>query len=150
MSSQSTFGAFINVESSPGTQEPHHAPIAPPKKAYSKVYHSVPTPNEEIESLQWGSPVEGPSKGEANPTGTQTPRGNDLEMSRPASPVQEDGDAFPAMQSFSNPPMNRFRMAAVSLMNLANGFNDAAPGALIPYMEKYGPQFPPTLTKVHH
>lgn len=139
MASHSTFGAFITVEPSGSTQEIQPASIAAPKKAFSKVYHSVPTPNEEVGSLQWGSRVNGPSKGDsdvATPTGPQTPRVDDLEMSRPASPIQDDGESFPAMQSFSNPPMNRFRMVAVSLMNFANGVNDAATGALIPYMEK--------------
>jgi hypothetical protein len=43
------------------------------------------------------------------------------------------------MQSFSNPPMNRFRMLSVCLMNFGNGLSDSAPGALIPYIEKYVP-----------
>ena len=123
MASHSTFGAFISVEpSSSSSQEPQHPSIAPPKKAFSKIYHSVPTPDEEIESIQWGSKPSGPLRGESDaPTGTQTPRVNDLEMSRPASPIQDENDVFPAMQSFSNPPINRFRMVAVSLLNFANG-----------------------------
>lgn len=139
MASHSTFGAFISVEPSSSTQNIQPTSIAAPQKAFSKVYHSVPTPDEENEGFQWAPRLHGPSKGDsgaATPTGTHTPRVNDLEMSRPASPVQDDGETFPAMQSFSNPPMNRFRMSAVSLMNFANGLNDAAPGALIPYMEK--------------
>ncbi|KAH6985345.1 major facilitator superfamily domain-containing protein [Ilyonectria destructans] len=41
------------------------------------------------------------------------------------------------IQSISTPRINRWRLAASCLMNLTNGMNDAAPGALIPYMEKY-------------
>lgn len=144
MSASTTFGAFINVEPSKShTEDQSATPIVAPKKAFSKVYHSVPTPRaEEIDELQWGAQLNGPGKlnsGTATPTGTQTPRIQDLEMSRPSSPVPDDGDGgeFHAMQSFSNPPMNRYRMTTVCLLNFAGGFNDAAPGALIPYMEKY-------------
>jgi len=95
---------------------------------------------EEIDNLQWGSKLNGPPVVEGSssttPPGAQTPRGNDLEMSRPGTPVPEDGEGFHMMQSISNPPMNRFRMTTVCLLNFAGGFNDSAPGALIPYMEK--------------
>ncbi|KAL0932318.1 MFS efflux transporter [Colletotrichum truncatum] len=33
--------------------------------------------------------------------------------------------------------MNRWRFLAACLMNMGNGINDGAPGAIIPYMEKY-------------
>ena len=129
------FGAFIEVDSSPnnGKAAEHPIPVAP-QKALPRVYHSMPhTPNEiELDNIQWGSRLNGPSEsGTSTPTGFQTPRAPiDLE-SRPASPVRE----VEVMQSFSNPPMNRFRLLAVCLMNFGNGLNDSAPGALIPYVE---------------
>ncbi|KAK8119459.1 Major facilitator superfamily transporter [Apiospora kogelbergensis] len=46
-------------------------------------------------------------------------------------------DAVEAMQSFSDPPMNRYRMISICSMQLLGGLNDAAPGALIPYMETH-------------
>ncbi|PSS10775.1 hypothetical protein M430DRAFT_107964 [Amorphotheca resinae ATCC 22711] len=58
-------------------------------------------------------------------------------MSRPASPILTDQDVVEAMQSFSNPPINRFRMLSVCLLNFCNGLSDSAPGALIPYIEKH-------------
>lgn len=41
-----------------------------------------------------------------------------------------------ALQTLSNPPMNRWRFLSACLMCFANGLNDSAPGALIPYLEK--------------
>ncbi|KAF8854208.1 MFS general substrate transporter [Acephala macrosclerotiorum] len=116
-------------------EETHEIPIAP-QKALPRVYHSVPEPLE-LDNLQWGAKLNGPSGSGANtPSGYQSPRvPNDLEMSRPATPTEQDG--FDVLQSFSNPPMNRFRMLSVCLMNFGNGLNDSAPGALIPYIEKH-------------
>lgn len=129
-------GAFIGIESSIN-EKSHEIPV-PPQKALPRVYHSVPEPLE-LDNLQWGSKLNGPtSSGTNTPSGYQTPGVlSDLEMSRPATPNDRDG--VDAMQSFSNPPMNRFRMLSVCLCNFGNGLNDSAPGALIPYIEKYRP-----------
>ncbi|KAH6676703.1 MFS transporter-like protein [Halenospora varia] len=133
------FGAFIEIESSTNNAE-HSIPIAP-QKALPRVYHSMPhTPDGlELDNLHWGKKLNGPSheSGASTPTGYQTPRvPNDLEMSRAPSPIQEE-EGVEAMQSFANPPMNRFRMLSVCLLNFGNGLNDSAPGALIPYLERY-------------
>lgn len=131
----STLGSLVEVESTP-TSEAYTVPI-PPSRAFPKDYHSIPLPRSqddiELENIQWGG------RNTNHPTsGAQTPRTpNDLEMSRPVTPTLDGPDAVDALQSFSNPPMNRFRMTAVSLMILSNGLSDAAPGALIPYIEKY-------------
>jgi len=58
-------------------------------------------------------------------------------MSRPASPTTNENDGVDALQSFASPPMNRFRMLSVCLINFGNGLSDSAPGALIPYIEKH-------------
>lgn len=89
--------------------------------------------------LQWGTKLNGPTKsGAATPSGSQTPVNlMDLEMTMPGTPQNEEHDAVEAIQSFSNPPMNRYRMLCACLMNFGNGLNDSAPGALIPYIEKY-------------
>lgn len=135
--SSNSFGAFIDFESTSKNGAGPSIPSAP-QKAVPRVYHSVPhTPEIELESIQWGKRPKVPSEsGTSTPTGYQTPRvPNDIEMSRPASPTPE-GDGVDAIQSFSNPPMNRFRMTSVCLLNFANGLSDSAPGALIPYLEK--------------
>jgi hypothetical protein len=116
-----TFGAFfVEVESS------HTVPTAP-QMVVVKNHHSIPLPRE----------AEVSQRDESNATitsGNETPRAtNDLEMSRPASPINDRTDA---MQSFSSPPSNRFRMLSVCLLNFCQGLSDSAPGALIPYMER--------------
>src|SRR6266536_2817440 len=122
-----TFGVFIDVESSSSNHETHTIPIAP-QKAFPRSYHSVPDPIE-LENLQWGAKLNGPSgSGAATPTGYQTPR-SPLELSRPSSPIAEP-EGVDALQSFSSPPVNRFRMVSVCLLNFANGLGDSAPGAL--------------------
>jgi hypothetical protein len=134
--------ALIDVESSPSNSATYPVPV-PPRKAFPKDYHSIPLPRSqddlELENIQWRAssashknPVNAPT------SGTQTPGAvNDLEMSRPTSPILNELDGVDAMQSFSNPPANRFRMLAVCLMIFANGLSDSAPGALIPYIERY-------------
>lgn len=54
-----------------------------------------------------------------------------------AKPVQGSRNAVHTVQSLTNPPMNRWRFLASCLMCFANGLNDGAPGALIPYIEPY-------------
>jgi len=143
--SSHAFGAFIDVESS-NSGEAHAVPVAP-QKAVPRVYHSVPQDHGpaplELENLQWGKKLNGPriiESGTTTPSGFQTPRTpNDLEMSRPPSPTTNEEDGVDALQSFSNPPMNRFRMLSVCLINFGNGLSDSAPGALIPYVEKHVP-----------
>jgi len=107
-----------------------------------KTYHSVPQPDAiELDNFE---ELNGPPKsGRATPvSGSQTPKTpSALEMSRPSTPPgnTEDhgGEEVDVIQSFSNPPMNRFRMAALCLINFGNGLSDSAPGALIPYIQKY-------------
>jgi hypothetical protein len=127
-------GSLVEIETTVRSEE--YAVPAAPSRAFPKDYHAIPLPRSqddiELENVQWGRRASRPA------SGTQTPRTpNDLEMSRPASPMLGELDSVDAMQSFSDPPMNRFRMAAVCLLNLSNGMSDSAPGALIPYIEKY-------------
>lgn len=140
------FCAFIDVESSPTSSHPesHAIPIAP-QKVFERTYHSVPLPQGpnaiELDSIQWGSKLNGPrgESGYNSPSETQTPgvtEATDLEMSRPATPHDNGQAGVDIVQTFSNPPMNRFRMLSVCLMLFGNGLGDSAPGALIPYIEK--------------
>lgn len=39
--------------------------------------------------------------------------------------------------TYDSPPINRGRLFAACLLIFTNGINDAAPGALIPHMEKF-------------
>jgi hypothetical protein len=135
--------AFIEVESSATSSDPkaHPIPIAP-QKAFERTYHSVPLPQGpnaiELDNLQWGSRLNGTrdESGHNSPSGTQTPRVTDLEMSTLATPNENEQAGVDVVQTFSNPPMNRCRMLSVCLMLFGNGMCDSAPGALIPYIEK--------------
>lgn len=60
---------------------------------------------------------------------------NELEMSRPPSPKQDEASAV--VQTWRNPSMNRYRILTICLIQFANGFNDSAPGALLPYIEQH-------------
>ena len=148
------FGAFIDVEpSSSSHPESHTIPIAP-QKALERTYHSVPVPQEpnpiELDNLQWSTKPTGPRREPGCDTlpGAQTPMVTDLEMSRPTTPHDNEQDGVDAVQSFSHPPMNRFRMVSVCLLNFGNGLNDSAPGALIPYIEKSVVQFYPQIDEI--
>lgn len=136
--SSHAFGLHIQFEESAldngKTPEAQAIPIAP-QKVKARSYHSVPlTPSDiELESMQWGERYTGPQEiTSLPPSGAQTPRVDDLEMSRPPSPSRQ----VEALQSFWYPKMNRFRMVAVCLANFCSGVSDSAPGALIPYIEK--------------
>jgi hypothetical protein len=148
----SSFGVYVEIDPSSLDAASFDFPIAPiaPQKAVPHNYHSIPQEppdNIELDNLQWGAKLTGPAgSGPVTPSGVDTPNGpNDLEMSRPSSPVPEN-ESFEAMQSFSNPPMNRFRMLSICLMTLAQGLNDSAPGALIPYIETYFESCNPVLS----
>lgn len=132
-----SFTIYNDLEPPSGANPESQVSVIPaaPEKAVARTYHSVP--QDELDNLQWGARLTGPPRSEsATPLAFQSSaEQNDLEMSRPASPIRDRG--VEVVQSISNPPINRFRMLAVSLMNFGFGLNDAALGALIPYIEKY-------------
>ena len=129
-------GAFITHASQPEIS----VSGLPPVLHRDQVFTSQPTPYE-LDELRWGERLNGPKN---------TPEAhvsNDEPLSRPEEefesfqsvvPVQDHAvDAF--VPSASNPPRNRWRLAAAGVMFLLMGLNDAATGALIPYLEKeYG------------
>ena len=68
------------------------------------------------------------------PSDPQTPLVETPDNSRTMSP--DYGRPTEALQSMKRPAINRYRLLAACAMNLCNGLNDSAPGALIPYLEK--------------
>ena len=128
MASSASFNAFVAIESNPQIADPPAA-----VKKHSFVGHSTPRIHE-LDQLTFGTRYHGPAD-PPSPTGAHTPvTPNELEMSRPPSPRNED--AVEVMQTLTNPPMNRWRLLSACMMCFGNGLNDSAPGALIPYMEK--------------
>ena len=127
MASQA-FGAFIDIDNTSRITDP-------PAVVYKDVHAIAPTPGAyELDQLTWGSRYNGPSVSELL-SDSQTPiTPNELEMSRPPSPKNDE--AADIVQSISNPTMNRYRLISACFMCFGNGLNDSAPGALIPYIER--------------
>ena len=126
------YGNLISIES--------ESPITGPPAALSKDAHSLPDlPTAyELDELSKGSQVgrksrNGPSTPLTPAEGQMPVDSVDMEMSRPASPERE---AVEALQTLTNPAINKWRVMSCALSNLGGGFNDSAPGALIPYLEK--------------
>ncbi|KAF2659162.1 MFS general substrate transporter [Lophiostoma macrostomum CBS 122681] len=92
----------------------------------------------ELDEYSFGERYNGPRTSEERAPGTQTPiepkTPNELEMSRPASPMPNE--AVGLMQSWNNPPKNKWRLLSCCLIYFINGINDSVTGALIPYMER--------------
>jgi len=125
MASQS-YGALIDFE--------QKSTITDPPAVLKKDPHALPDlPTAfELDQLNQAGRSNGPSV-PPTPSGNQTPlTPNELE-SRPPSP--DYGDRVEVMQSLNHPPINKWRVLSACLTNFGNGLNDAAPGALIPYME---------------
>lgn len=125
------FGAFIELDNTSRITDP-------PAVVYKDTHAIAPTPSAyELVELNCGSRYNGPFVSEM-PSGAQTPiTPNELEMSRPPSPKNDE--AVDVVQTLSNPPMNRYRLLSACLMSFGNGLNDSAPGALIPHIERsYG------------
>ncbi|MCJ1455150.1 hypothetical protein MMC28_005504 [Mycoblastus sanguinarius] len=122
-----SFGAFINID--------EDSNITDPPPVLKKDPHTLPDLPTAYELDELIRPIRnnGPSI-PPTPSGAQTPRTPDELESRPPSP--DYGDAVEVVQTWTNPPVNKWRVLSACLMNFGNGLNDAAPGALIPYMEK--------------
>ncbi len=129
-----SFGAFVQHEISPAGRVVGPAPVLHRDEIISKLPSEI-----ELDELRWGQRLNGPKKQDPGPLGhdnatTLTPR--ELEQSLPSSPKHDKAvDAI--VQSASNPPRNRWRLASTALMFLLIGVNDAVTGALIPYIEKH-------------
>ena len=123
------FGALIEIDTT--------SHITDPPAVLRKEPHGLPDlPTAyELDELNRSTRSNGLSN-PTTPSGTQTPRTPaELEQSRPPTPEYGDADAINIVQSWNNPPINRYRIFSACLMNFLGGLNDAAPGALIPYME---------------
>ena len=126
------FGALITHESSPAPFQPviHRDQIT-----------SVPPTEYELDELKWGARLNGPNDHyfdkqlrSASTSIPQTPA--ELESSRPPTPKRDQAVDALTIQSIWNPKKNKWRLASAGLMFLTMGLNDAATGALIPYLEK--------------
>ncbi|RMZ75340.1 hypothetical protein DV738_g5530, partial [Chaetothyriales sp. CBS 135597] len=155
MLSSNTFGAFIEHHHDSGGRDhrllhqsssPPSSPLAVPKAVHTPDNIS-PAPFE-LDQLQWGERLNGPGidlYDMSETAATTTPR--ELEASQPATPTTPQhqhqhqqpaaGAAVDALvNSLTSPPRNKWRVGSSSIIFLLMGMNDAATGALIPYIEK--------------
>ena len=117
-----TLAAFLELE---------QPPITGPPPAVCK---SSPPTTYELDDINWGDRLNGPPI-PPTPSGSQTPKiPSALEMSNPPTPHAEE--AADVVQTLTNPPINKWRLLSCCCMCFANGCQDSAPGAVIPYMEK--------------
>ncbi|KAJ4410831.1 hypothetical protein N0V91_001759 [Didymella pomorum] len=93
-------------------------------------------PDVELEPIKPGKSSNDAYFDQQPKTGMQTPKTpNDLEASCPPTPMRDE--AVGLVQTWNNPPMNKWRILCCCLIYFGNGLNDAVVGALIPYMEAY-------------
>ena len=128
------FGAFITHESAASPNLSAPAPVV-----HRDTIPTVTPQEHELDELQWGQKHNGPEKtthGDPSLFDRSIPlTPNELERSQPPTPKMDQTiDAI--VLSVSNPPRNRWRLAAANVMFFLMGLNDAATGALIPYVEK--------------
>ncbi|KAK5165603.1 uncharacterized protein LTR77_009132 [Saxophila tyrrhenica] len=113
------------------------APIKEPPSA--KVSQKSPSIREldAIELPDYGLTNKGDKNAAAHdgttPPTPKTP--NDLERSQPPTPRQSEAAGI--MPTFWYPGMNKWRVLSACGEYFANGLNDSAPGALIPYIETW-------------
>ena len=95
------------------------------QKSQGKQPHIGVLPDIELEPIK---PSKDASHGtyfdQQRKTGTQTPKTpNELEMSCPQTPRQDE--AVGLVQTWKNPPMNKWRILCCCMIYFGNGVNDA-------------------------
>lgn len=131
MASSSLHGLFdIHSTSAPEAGSIVHTP--PPTHQTSKAGARQKPSVLELDELTFGTPSKnGPSSRASNPQrqasvtsqddNARTP--NELELSRPASPT--NAGSVNMIQSWNNPPINKWRVLSCCLCYFVNGMNDS-------------------------
>lgn len=83
--------------------------------------------NSELDRIEWGRKLSGP-RNRSSPTPSELEENNTPDNQRLVTPI---------VPSVTEPYMNRWRCSAACLAFFIQGLNDSAPGALLPYMERY-------------
>jgi hypothetical protein len=123
MAATATLG-FFDIQKPTAVTSPPATHQKPPKKTPTTI---------ELDQLRFGKRYNGPSETGTpvvHPSGTQSPvepaapmTPNELEMSRPPTPKQDE--AVGMMQSWNSPPINRWRLLSCCFMYFVNGINDS-------------------------
>jgi hypothetical protein len=122
----SAFHGLFDIQSSP---DKIASPAATLKK--SNVQEHGPPPAIELDAYEFGKQFNGPAgssigvqTSQEPPLEAQIPKTpNELEMSRPSSPRADE--AVGKMQSWNDPPMNKWRILSCCLIYFGNGINDS-------------------------
>lgn len=109
-------GALFEITSSKRVSSPTEA------------HQECPPTTVELDQFEWGDRLNGPADAHLKPSGavldTSGPTtSNDLEMSVPAPARSEDATSL--IQTWSNPPMNTWRVLSCCLIYFGNGLNDS-------------------------
>lgn len=122
MTSAALHGLF-DIQSGPAVTSP------PATLSKDRIQVRQPPSIIELDSLAFGQRYNGPEEAGAQtpneePSGIQSPKTpNELEMSRPPSPLRNETVAI--VQTWNNPPINKWRVTACSLEWFGNGMNDS-------------------------
>ncbi len=110
-----SFGAFIQHES-------ETAPTSLAKTVHRDTITPAPPSVIELDQIQWGKPLQGPVNEDEVAVHSVS---RDLEASQPSTPKGSKAvDAL--LQSVTNPPRNKWRVASATVMFMLMGMNDAA------------------------
>jgi hypothetical protein len=122
---------FFDIQRSTSPAPPSSPTVTNPPPTHQKTKtHARQAPSViELDSITFGKQYNGPASGPQTP-GAQTPMEtvipmtpNELEMSRP--PSRKGDEAVGVVQSWNNPPMNKWRIASCCLIYFANGIFDS-------------------------
>jgi hypothetical protein len=126
----STFHSLFDLKSASKVTSPAPTYQKDNKQAPQNLRDVGILPDVELDEITPTTPGGGPSTpgwhttGHATPKGAQTPKTpNELEMSRPPTPKQDD--AVGLMRSWNSPPMTKWRILCCCMIYFANGMNDS-------------------------
>ena len=106
------------------------------RASFSPASSSKPPTKVELDSLQWGQQLRGPDHD--SPTTAADLEGDAGSGTTSPVPAGHGGQALVTVTpSVKHPYMNKWRVASTCVAFFIQGMNDSAPGALLPYMERY-------------
>lgn len=109
-------GAFVTIDNIKNSPITDPAPVLQKGVSASNIVPNI----HELDKLSFGNRYRDPSR-VPSPHSLKSTTPNELEMSQPPSPVNED--AADVVQTLSNPPMNKYRLLSACLMCFGNGIN---------------------------
>lgn len=117
MASSNLHGVFDIHSGAPTNPAPTY------QKSKGKQHVGV-LPDVELETIRPGKPSDNAYFDQRPMNGTQTPQTpNELEASCPPTPMQDE--AVGLVQTWNNPPMNKWRILCCCIIYFGNGLNDA-------------------------